>query len=99
MAKLYKINRDNLRDHNLSVVIQTLLNSTDPMSRADLAKSTGLTKAAMSMLVEILIKNKVIQQLENDETTFVVFGVAHIVGEEGIINQLQELGYTVESLS
>lgn len=63
MAKLYKINRDNLRDHNLSVVIQTLLNSTDPMSRADLAKSTGLTKAAMSMLVEILIKNKVIQQL------------------------------------
>ena len=63
MAKLYKINRDNLRDHNLSVVIQTLLNSTDPMSRADLAKSTGLTKAAMSMLVEILIKNKVIQQI------------------------------------
>ena len=63
MAKLYKINRDNRRDHNLSVVIQTLLNSTDPMSRADLAKSTGLTKAAMSMLVEILIKNKVIQQL------------------------------------
>ena len=43
--------------------------------------------------------NKVIQQLENDETTFVVFGVAHIVGEEGIINQLQEMGYTVESLS
>ena len=43
--------------------------------------------------------DKVIQQLENDETTFVVFGVAHIVGEEGIINQLQELGYTVELLS
>ena len=42
--------------------------------------------------------NKVIQQLENDETTFVVFGVAHIVGEEGIINQLQQLGYTVELL-
>lgn len=42
--------------------------------------------------------NKVIQQLENDETTFAVFGVAHIVGEEGIINQLQELGYTVELL-
>lgn len=57
------------------------------------------------MLYEsFLIRNqhmtdKVIQQLENDETTFVVFGVAHIVGEEGIINQLQELGYTVELLS
>lgn len=53
------------------------------------------------MLYEsFLIRNehmtdKVVQQLENDETTFVVFGVAHIVGEEGIINQLQELGYTI----
>ena len=43
--------------------------------------------------------NKIIQQLKNDETTFALFGVAHLVGEEGIINQLQELGYTVELLS
>lgn len=56
------------------------------------------------MLYEsFLVRNQhmtdaVVQQLEKDETTFVVLGVAHIVGEEGIIHRLQELGYTVEIL-
>lgn len=54
------------------------------------------------MLYEgFLIRNQhmtdmIVQQLEKDETTFVVLGVAHIIGKEGIINRLEEMGYTVE---
>lgn len=48
-----------------------------------------------------LIRNQhmtdmIAQQLEKGETTFVVLGVAHIIGNEGIINRLEEMGYTVE---
>lgn len=64
MAVLRKINQDNLREHNLSVVMSTLLSSRTPMSRANIAKSTGLTKAAMSLLSEILLKNNVLRQLK-----------------------------------
>lgn len=46
MASLRSINQDDLRNHNLSVVLDSLLRATEPMSRADLAKKTGLTKAA-----------------------------------------------------
>ena len=45
MAALRRINQDDLRNHNLSVVIDTLLRTTEPLSRAELAKRTGLTKA------------------------------------------------------
>ena len=55
MASLRRINQDDLRNHNLSVVIDTLLRASGPMSRADLAKETGLTKATMSLLVSLLI--------------------------------------------
>lgn len=53
MSSLRSINQDDLRNHNLSVVIDTLLRAADPLSRADLAKETGLTKATMSILVII----------------------------------------------
>lgn len=43
--------------------------------------------------------DKVIQQLKMDETTFALLGVAHIVGEDGVIKLLQEMGYTVELVS
>ena len=38
----------------------------------------------------------IVQQLEKDESTFVVLGVAHMIGAEGIISRLEEMGYTVE---
>lgn len=52
----------------------------------------------------LLVRNKhmvdkVTQQLEKDETTFALLGVAHVVGEEGVIKQLQELGYTIDLVS
>ena len=43
--------------------------------------------------------DKVIQQLEKDESTFALLGAAHIVGEKGVIHSLQELGYTVDLIS
>ncbi len=52
----------------------------------------------------LLVRNehmtdKVIQQLEKDESTFALLGAAHIVGENGVIHSLQELGYTVDLIS
>lgn len=64
MPRLKKINQENLREHNLSIVLKTLLGSRTPLSRAQLASSTGLTKAAMSLLSNILINSGVVQQLE-----------------------------------
>ena len=45
MANLRRINQEDLRNHNLSVTLDTLLRAQKPMSRADLAKETGLTSA------------------------------------------------------
>ncbi|MBT1160361.1 MULTISPECIES: ROK family protein [Bifidobacterium] len=58
------INQDDLRNHNLSVVLSTMARSRTPLSRAELAKQTGLTKATLSLLSDILLKNGVIRQLE-----------------------------------
>lgn len=60
MAALRRINQDDLRNHNLSVVLDTMLRSTRPLSRAELAKATGLTKATMSLLVPMLADSGVI---------------------------------------
>ncbi len=64
MASLRRIDQDDLRNHNLSVVIDTLLRASGPMSRADLAKETGLTKATMSLLVSLLIDAGVVKEGE-----------------------------------
>lgn len=44
------------------------------------------------------IAQKAIDCLEDGQTTFVVVGVAHLIGEESVIFQLGELGYNVEQL-
>lgn len=62
MAALRRINQDDLRNHNLSVVIDTLLHTTEPLSRAELAKRTGLTKATMSLLVSMLVDSGVVRE-------------------------------------
>lgn len=64
MAALRRINQDDLRNHNLSVVIDTLLRTTEPLSRAELAKRTGLTKATMSLLVSMLVDDGVVGEGE-----------------------------------
>lgn len=64
MASLRRINQEDLRNHNLSVVLDTLLRAEKPMSRADLAKETGLTKATLSLLASMLIESGVVQEGE-----------------------------------
>lgn len=64
MASLRRINQDDLRNHNLSVVLDTLLRAEKPISRADLAKETGLTKATLSLLASMLIDSGVVQEGE-----------------------------------
>lgn len=59
-----RINQDDLRNHNLSVVLSSMARSRRPMSRAALAKETGLTKATLSLLSDILLRNEVIRQLK-----------------------------------
>ena len=62
MALLRSINQDGLRSHNLSVMLDTMLRARKPMSRADLAKETGLTKATMSLLASMLIANGIAEE-------------------------------------
>lgn len=62
MATLRSINQNDLRNHNLSVVLETMMCRTTPLSRADLAKETGLTKATMSLLVSLLIDNRIVRE-------------------------------------
>lgn len=64
MAALRKINQDDLRNHNLSVTLDAMLCANDPLSRADLAKTTGLTKATMSLLVSMLLDSGVVAEGE-----------------------------------
>lgn len=64
MANLRRINQEDLRNHNLSVTLDTLLRTQKPMSRADLAKETGLTKATLSLLASMLIESGVVQEGE-----------------------------------
>lgn len=59
---LKSINQDDLRNHNLSVVLDTMLRSVEPLSRAELAKATGLTKATMSLLIPMLIAGKAVRE-------------------------------------
>ena len=64
MPLVKSINQDDLRNHNLSVVLSAMARSREPMSRAALAKETGLTKATLSLLSDILLRNGVIRQLK-----------------------------------
>ncbi|WP_298461796.1 ROK family transcriptional regulator [uncultured Cellulomonas sp.] len=44
-----------LREHNLSLVLRKVVDARDPVSRAAIATSTGLTRATVSTLVDRLI--------------------------------------------
>ncbi|NMM97330.1 ROK family transcriptional regulator [Bifidobacterium olomucense] len=72
MPNLRRINQEDLRNHNLSVTLDTLLRSQKPMSRADLAKETGLTKATLSLLASMLIDSGVV--CEGDPVVSTTYG-------------------------
>lgn len=54
----------NLRRHNLSLVLRQVLESPQPLSRADIAGRTGLTRATVSALVDRLVAGGMVRELE-----------------------------------
>lgn len=59
----------SLREHNLSVVLQVLENAGEPLSRAQIAKRTGLTRATASMLADQLLQARLLKELEPPAAT------------------------------
>lgn len=56
-----------IRDLNSTLVLQTMINKR-PISRADLAKQTGLTKVTISTIVQDLIDRNILQEIGLDNT-------------------------------
>jgi predicted NBD/HSP70 family sugar kinase len=54
----------NLRDHNLAVALSYVAHSAEPVSRADIAAASGLTRATASSLVEALLHASLVRELE-----------------------------------
>lgn len=54
----------NLREHNLSLVLRMVVEAPTPVSRADVAAATGLTRATVSALVDRLVAAELVAELE-----------------------------------
>lgn len=57
------IRQTGIREHNLALVLRYLASSPTPISRADVAAATGLTRATVSALVEDLIGGKLVSEV------------------------------------
>ncbi len=55
--------QESLREHNLHVVLTHVLTAHDPVSRSDVAAATGLTRGAVSALVDRLIAAGLVSEL------------------------------------
>src|SRR5436190_19594193 len=53
----------NLREHNLGMVLDRIVNTTNPPSRADISATTGLTRATVSALADRLLAAGLISEL------------------------------------
>ncbi len=51
-----------LREYNLSLVLRRIVDAPRPVSRAQLAKSTGLTRATVSALVDRLVAARLVEE-------------------------------------
>jgi predicted NBD/HSP70 family sugar kinase len=58
------VRQSGVRAHNLALVLQTVANSADPISRASVAAITGLTRATVSALVDDLVGGALLIELE-----------------------------------
>lgn len=54
----------SLRHHNLGLVLRHVLDAPVPVSRADVAAATGLTRATVSALVDRLLAARMLAELE-----------------------------------
>jgi predicted NBD/HSP70 family sugar kinase len=55
--------QQSLRDHNLSVVLRQVADAAGPVSRADVAATTGLTRSTVSSLVETLVAARLVEEV------------------------------------
>ncbi|SDO54008.1 Sugar kinase of the NBD/HSP70 family, may contain an N-terminal HTH domain [Nakamurella panacisegetis] len=53
----------SLREHNLGMVLDQIVNAATPPSRADIAGATGLTRATVSALADHLLAGRLIAEL------------------------------------
>ncbi|WP_199515448.1 ROK family protein [Nucisporomicrobium flavum] len=58
------VRQASVRAHNLALVLQTVANSADPISRASVAAATGLTRATVSALVDDLIAGSLLIEVD-----------------------------------
>lgn len=52
-----------LRDSNLALVAQQIFSSAEPVSRADVAAATGMTRSTASRLVDELVASRLVDEL------------------------------------
>ena len=57
------IRQSNLREHNLGLVLRIIVDASTPPSRADIAATTGLTRATVSSLADALIEAGLVTEL------------------------------------
>src|SRR6476661_266846 len=57
------IRQANLREHNLGLVLRLIIDAPVPVSRADIAVATGLTRATVSSLADRLIVAALVSEL------------------------------------
>lgn len=69
MPRQKALNQENLRAHNIGVVLSAILRSTTAVSRADIARATGMTKAAISFIVADLIAHGVLHEGKPQQLT------------------------------
>jgi len=55
--------QESLREHNLSLTLQNVIDAVRPVSRADIAAATGLARATVSGLVDQLIDAALVVEL------------------------------------
>jgi predicted NBD/HSP70 family sugar kinase len=63
------VGQASVRAHNLALVLQTVANTADRMSRAAVAGATGLTRATVSALVDDLVAGALLTELEPSPRT------------------------------
>ncbi len=56
--------QETLRHHNLALTLRHVLDAPTPVSRADIAAATGLTRATVSALVDRLLAARLVTELE-----------------------------------
>ncbi|WP_225755118.1 ROK family transcriptional regulator [Actinotalea sp. Marseille-Q4924] len=55
--------QESLRHHNLGLVLRHVVDAPRPVSRADVAAATGLTRATVSALVDRLVEARLVAEL------------------------------------